>query len=62
LIGNPVLILSPADSIVLCLFAVTGVWLDGVGGKKIDLADHLFTPLPMMALGLFYIVIRGINL
>jgi hypothetical protein len=38
-----VLILSPADSIVLSLFAVTGVWLDGVGGKKIDLADHFFT-------------------
>jgi hypothetical protein len=62
LIGNPVLILSPADSIVLCMFAVTGIWLDGVGGKKTDLADHLFTPLPMMALGLIYIVIRGVHL
>jgi hypothetical protein len=59
-----VLILSPADSIVLCMFAVTGIWLDGVGGKKTDLADRLFTPLPMMALGLIYIVIviRGVHL
>ena len=56
------IVLSPADSIVLCLFAVTGIWLDGVGGKKIDLADHFFTPLPMAALGLLYIVLRGILL
>ncbi len=56
------IILSPADSIVLCLFAAIGVWLDGVGGKKTGLADYFFTPLPMMALGLSYLVIRGVLL
>jgi hypothetical protein len=57
-----VIILSPADSIVLCLFAAIGVWLDGVGEPKSGWADYFFTPLPMMALGLSYLVIRGILL
>ena len=44
--------------VVIASFAIIGLWLDSINGKR-GLADKLLTPVPLAFAGLIYELTRG---
>lgn len=44
--------------VVIAAFALLGVWLDSINGKR-GLVDELLTPVPLAFTGLIYELTRG---
>jgi hypothetical protein len=44
--------------VVIASFAIIGLWLDSINGKR-GLADELLTPVPLAFAGLIYELTRG---
>jgi hypothetical protein len=47
--------------VVIASFAIVGLWLDSINGKR-GLADELLTPVPLAFAGLIYELTRGFAL